>query len=219
MRGSMARATPCALLTPPRLRCSYPCCGGRRGRRFGLRSPHNREIRSRGSRISRLCYALRPVAPAPPPKSGVRSVLRTQRAFLSATAGTIPRRSHPAAESAVLGWGVSGTSPRLRVRWLPLSAPPPFYITPCAPLLCALRAHGGTEPPLAGPPPPARFRGARLRVARFSPSPPLSGQSGVPPCGRGLFLRLTLQGLTAGWAQCARVRWAGGALLSGRVAR
>ena len=32
----------------------------------------------------------------------------------------------------------------------------------------------------------------------LSPSPPLSGQSGVPPCGRGLFLRLTLQGLFSG---------------------
>lgn len=105
------------------------------------------------------------------------------------------------------------------MRGLPLSAPPPMVITQCAPLLRALRARGGTVPPLAGPPPPARFRGARLRVARFSPSPPLSGQSGVAPCGRGLFLRLTLQGLTAGWARCARVRWAGGALLFGRVAR
>ena len=43
-----------------------------------------------------------------------------------ATAGTIPRRGHPAAESAVLGWGASGTSPRLRVRWLPLSLPRAF---------------------------------------------------------------------------------------------
>ena len=92
----------------------------------------------------------------------------------------LPRPRTPAAPygPAVLGWGVSGTSPRLRVRWLPLSAPPPLVIiTPYAPLLCALRAHGGTGPPLAGPPPPARFRGARLRVARFPPPRPYRGRA------------------------------------------
>ena len=79
--------------TPARPRALPPSSGCRRGRRFGLRASRNRETRSRRSRPSRLRYALRPVAPAPPPKSGVRSVLRTQRAFLSATAGTIPRKT------------------------------------------------------------------------------------------------------------------------------
>lgn len=88
-RGFMARPTACALLTPPRLRCSYLIRGGRRGRRFGLRASRNRGGRSHRSRPSRCRYALRPVAPAPPPKSGVRSGLRPQRAYLSATAGTL----------------------------------------------------------------------------------------------------------------------------------
>ena len=53
-QGSMARPTACALLTPLRLRCSYSYYGGRRGRGFGT-------------------Y---PVAPSPPPISGVCSGLR-----------------------------------------------------------------------------------------------------------------------------------------------
>lgn len=56
-------------------------------------------------------------------------------------------------------------------------------------------------------------------MARFSASPPLSGQSGVAPVGRGFFNRLTLQGLFAGWVLRSRVHRAGGVLLSGRVAR
>ena len=118
--------------TPARTRALPPSSECPRGRGFGLRASRNCETRSRWSRVSQLRSALRPVAPAPPPKSGVRSVLRTQRAFLSATAGTIPRHGHPAAESAVLGWGVSGTSPRLRVRWLPLSPPRVFQYSAAA---------------------------------------------------------------------------------------
>ena len=88
-RGFMARPTACALLPPPRLRCSYPCFEGRRG--TGARLGTSRPPRpcSRWSCCREPRSSPRPCAPAPPPKSGVRSGLRPSRAYLSATAGTL----------------------------------------------------------------------------------------------------------------------------------
>ena len=115
-----------------------------------------------------------------------------QRAYLSATAYRcpliMPSAPPPCAlrspsltnrtgKSAVLACPLRAPRGRLRVRGLPLSAPPPLVITPCAPLLCALRAHGGTEPPLAGSPVPARFRGAGSPVPAFPPPRPLRGRA------------------------------------------
>lgn len=90
-----------------------------------------------------------------------------------ATAGTIPRRGHSAADCAVLGWGVSGTSPRLRLRWLPLSLPRAFYysssrlfapfgrgadlrgVLRAGPQLPALEVVGGPRCPFSSSPLPA----------------------------------------------------------------
>lgn len=81
----MARATPCALLPPPRLRCSYLIRGGRRGRRFGTL----RRLAGRASWVVRLCLADAPrllrrlgasakhnlgVSPSAPPASGLREI-------------------------------------------------------------------------------------------------------------------------------------------------
>lgn len=75
-RGCMARPAACALLPPPRLRPSYSYYEGRRGTgaRLGTSRPPrpcSRWSCCRGPRSS-----LRHYAPAPPPKSGVRSGLR-----------------------------------------------------------------------------------------------------------------------------------------------
>lgn len=91
-RGSMARATPCALLTPPRLRCSYSYYEGRRGMGARLGTTQPPQPCSRWSCCCGLCSSPRHCAHAPPPKSGGRWGIDPQRAYLSATAGTIPRQ-------------------------------------------------------------------------------------------------------------------------------
>ena len=49
-----------------------------------------------------------------------------------------------------------------------------------------------------GGPRPRSAPGGGVPRPRFSPSPPLSGQSGGPPCGRRFFNRLPLRGLNCG---------------------
>lgn len=125
-RGFMARPTACALLPPPRLRCSYPC-------------------------------------------------------YEWATAGTIPQRGHSAADCAVLGWGVSGTSPRLRVRWLPLSLPRAFYYSSSRWFAPFGRGAGLRGVLRAGPRLPALELVGGPRLPSSSSPLPAVG----PPRGRG----------------------------------
>ena len=151
----MARATPCALLPPSRLRCSYLCCGGRRGRRFGTL----RRLAGRASWVGRLCLADAPrllrrlgasarhnlgVSPSAPPTSGLREI-----------------RHHP----------LSPTPCRLRLpcrprpssqKRCPLGAPPP------AGLFVGYRRHDTAAWPSGG-------RERRPRLGGFRNLPPPAG--------------------------------------------
>lgn len=88
-----------------------------------------------------------------------------QRAYLSAGALRIPHQTSALVESAVLGWGVSGTSPRLRVRGWRTPLPLAFHMFM---RLCSSALWAGGRCPQSG---------ARRALHRSCPLAVLGGPS------------------------------------------
>ena len=223
LRSSLARPAPYRGLPRPRTPAPF-------GFRFGAPSPSSRYSRcgmlvarlSRGVcllrcryeppaarrrslvRACRLLAALRSI-------SGVWPLLRSRQHCLSAGAYRCPLPvggGLRVVKSAVLGWGVFETSPRLRVRWPALTDAPPFFICLVAASFSpfGLAVGARCRAPVAPSPRLPSPRRAGSRSSRSATLRPSHGGSGFGSAVVGgglrppppLFCRLTRWGLSCG---------------------